>query len=496
MATASKTFYGTSTFTAPAGVTSVVVQANYNSRPFAALAGCFVDPFLNVYSWGANNNGRLGDGTIVAKSSPVLVLGGLQFSKVFCANQGNGMLGLTPAGVLYGWGNNGFGILGVGDIAPRSSPVQVVGGQTFQSVAVGAGTSVGSVYALNTAGQCFAWGQGTAGQLGDNTIVSKSSPVLVVGGLTFVKIAATTNGGSAHGLTTSGTIYSWGSTPMMGDNTSTGKSSPVPVVGGITNFVDVVGSDSSVYGLTADGKIYAWGVNSQGQLGTNDVVPRSSPTLVVGNQKWQSVICPVAAQGGTAWVFALATTGDLYGWGVNGSSGILGDNTTVASRSSPTLVVGGLKFKKVVSSGAALTLGLTGDGKLYGWGQNGAGQLGDNTTTFRSSPVQVVGGLTFADMTLMFSQSTSFAMTIDGKVYAWGQNTNGEIGDNTTAAKSSPTLVVGARAGNAASTYTQILAPTVPGTTYSISFLPTLVTFGTFNVGNGQADSVTVYYDQ
>jgi alpha-tubulin suppressor-like RCC1 family protein len=337
-----------------------------------------------AWSWGCNVTSQLGDGTIVAKSSPVSVAGGFtdwcQVS-VGCLHA----LGIRTNGTAWAWGYNSSGRLGDGTTTARSSPVSVVGGFTdWCQVSAGRGFSSG----VRTNGTVWSWGANGCGQLGDNTVVDKSSPVSVVGGFTdWYQVA----GGTNHSLAirTNGTAWAWGANGcgQLGDNTVVDKSSPVSVVGGFTDWCQVSAGGGHSLGVRTNGTAWAWGYNSIGRLGDGTVTNRSSPVSVVGGfTNW----CQIAAGGYHS--MALRCNGTLWGWGYN-SVGRLGDGTTTA-RSSPVSVVGGFTDWCQVSAGNNFTLALRTNGTAWSWGYNNCGRLGDGTIVNKSSPVSVVGGFT------------------------------------------------------------------------------------------------------
>jgi alpha-tubulin suppressor-like RCC1 family protein len=129
-----------------------------------------------------------------------------------------------------------------------------------------------------------------------------------------------------------------------------------------------------------------------------------------------------------------------WAWGYN-ASGRLGDGTTT-NRSSPVSVVGGITDWCQVSAGSFHSLALRTSGTAWAWGCNSAGRLGDGTTTSRSSPVSVVGG--FTDWRQVSAGNYhSLALKTDGTAWAWGCNSSGQLGDCTTNNRSSPVSVVG-----------------------------------------------------
>ncbi|MEQ1694142.1 MAG: RCC1 repeat-containing protein, partial [Gemmatimonas sp.] len=139
---------------------------------------------------------------------------------------------------------------------------------------------------------------------------------------------------------------------------------------------------------------------------------------------------------------ALSASGAAYCWGVGGN-GQLGDGTST-SRSVPTLVSGGLTFTALFA-GARSTCALTADGTAYCWGTNSSGEIGDGTTTTRPSPVAVAGGLKFKNLAIRSGVSShTCGVTIGGAAYCWGDSgTSGALGDGTTTPRLTPTAVTG-----------------------------------------------------
>src|SRR3990170_763029 len=272
---------------------------------------------------------------------------------------------LKSNGECWGWGENSAGALGDNSISQISSPVSVVGAHLFVQVSGGEDFTLG----LKSNGECWAWGLGTTGQLGDNSLTSKSSPLSVVGAHSFVEISA----GNAHGMgrKADGTVWCWGTNNLygqLGDNSLTSKSSPISVVGA-HSFVEISGGLNTSHARKADGTAWSWGRGAVGPLGDNSVTDRSSPVSVVGAHSFV-MIAP-----GSGAAYALKANGECWSWGSNASGGQLGDNTET-TRSSPVSVVGAHSFV-AIAGGSAHCMARKANGEVWCWGNNEFGQVGD-----------------------------------------------------------------------------------------------------------------------
>jgi alpha-tubulin suppressor-like RCC1 family protein len=348
------------------------------------ISGTIAPAPVNAYAWGNNSAGKLGDNTTVAKSSPVSVVGGFADWTQLSAG-GDHSLGLRANGTAWGWGAGSFGRLGDNSTTNKSSPVSVVGGFTdWVQVSGGNAHSVG----IRANGTAWSWGVGSGGEIGDNTNGAKSSPALVAGGFTDWTQVSAGQGGSI-GLRANGTIWAWGTgyRGVLGNNSTLTVSSPVSVLGGFTDWIQVDAGGQHRLGIRADGTAWAWSVNANGQLGDNTIVDKSSPISVVGGYAdW------VQLSGGWSHSLGVRANGTAWAWG-NNQLGRLGDGT-VANKSSPVSVVGGFTDWVQVSAGTYHSLGVRANGTAWAWGNAAFGRVGDNTTINRSSPVSVVGGFT------------------------------------------------------------------------------------------------------
>ena len=187
-----------------------------------------------------------------------------------------------------------------------------------------------------------------------------------------------------------GSLWNWGHNSYGGlaDNSITHKSSPVQTIAGGTNWKQIAAGFWFGSAIKTDGTLWLWGRNTYGQLGDNTRTHRSSPVqTVAGGTNWKLVV------GGGYQAMAIKTNGTLWTWGRN-LDGQLGDNTggTGTHKSSPVQTIAGGTNWKLVTAGSYHVAAIKTDGTLWTWGNNVLGNLGDNTITHRSSPIQTVAG--------------------------------------------------------------------------------------------------------
>jgi len=277
---------------------------------------------------------------------------------------------------------------------------------------------------LIATGAAYCWGANDRGQLGDGTTTDRSIPVRVLGALRFASVSA----GNFHtcGLTTEGAAYCWGLNEQgqLGDGTEKQRSAPVAVVGGLRFSVLSAGGEQTC-GVATGGTAYCWGDNNFGELGDGTTTSRLRPVRVQGGLNF------VAVSGGLLHSCGVTAAGAAYCWGA--AWGEPGGG--IAKR--PARVAGAVTFTSI-GAGSDHTCGVTAEGSAYCWGVNKFGQLGDGTTSDHSSPVAVVGSVTFVALSV---GSHTCGLTKEGAAYCWGANGEGTLGDGTTMHRSSPTLV-------------------------------------------------------
>ena len=329
---------------------------------------------------------------------------------------------------LYSWGYNNFGQLGDNSITSKLQPYKINGSnnRTFCQISGGYNHSL----AIDKNGKGWGWGYNTFGRLGDNTIVSKITPVYVYGNKTFCQISA----GHDHSLAIdkNGKVWSWGhnNRGQLGDNTAGDRITPVSILGSNKTFCKILAGYDHSLAIDKNGNVWGWGYNSYGQLGDNSIVSKCTPVSIQGANK---TFCSISA--GFRHSVAIDKNGKAWGWGYNGY-GQLGDNT-ITLRRTPVSVYGSKTFCQI--SCVLHSIGIDKNGKVWGWGLNGNGQLGDATIVSRRTPVSIYGSKTFCSI----SAGYNFSLAIDknGKEWSWGINNYGQLGDNTIVAKCTPVAI-------------------------------------------------------
>jgi alpha-tubulin suppressor-like RCC1 family protein len=331
---------------------------------------------------------------------------------------------------LWVWGRNEVGRLGTNDITDRSLPVMPFGrGINWKQVAIGHHS-----IAIKTDGSLWAWGHNTYGQIGDNTTTHRSVPTQAIGGSAEWK-QVSAGGYHSVGIKTNNSLWAWGHNTygQIGDNTTTHKSIPTQTFCAGNDWRYVACGFYHTAAIKYDGTLWSWGQNTFGQLGDNSTAHRVSPVQTIGGNSWKQISCGHSHSAG------IKTNGSLWLWGQN-DYGQLGDNTTTNKSSPVQTVAGGTNWKEV-SCGNRFTLAIKTDGTLWAWGHNIYGQIGDNTTTHRSSPVQTVaGGTNWKQLGLIMGLS-SYAIKTDGTLWSWGYNGFGQLGIGNTTHRSSPVQI-------------------------------------------------------
>jgi alpha-tubulin suppressor-like RCC1 family protein len=298
------------------------------------------------------------------------------------------VLALGSDGQVYAWGDNSFGQLAVGSTDAGAMPVPVTMPPGVRITDVDAG--YWHALALSSAGEVYVWGDNSCGQLGvgaTDEADEADGPVAVrVGrGQTVTRVS----GGGMHSLalTLSGEVYAWGDNAygQLGDGTTKARTTPVAVrLPDAVVFVQVAALANASLALAADGRVFAWGDNAFGQLGDGTTVGRLLPV---------QALFPSGAEvrqisGGAVHALALDADGGLYTWGhshsAHRSASVLGDRSVPVRVWAPARTV----FAQV-SAGFAHSAGVSSDGRLLSWGADWAGQLAGEMLPVRAAPETV-----------------------------------------------------------------------------------------------------------
>lgn len=305
--------------------------------------------------------------------------------------------------------------------------------QTFAQLGV-AFTSVSfnqnASSAIDSTGRVWTWGNAASGELCLGDIVDRAKPHRVpefgAAGTTAIAVAR----GYDHLLIlrSDGTVWGCGldSVGQIGDGTSgTNRLVPTQVTGLPTNIVQVVASAASSYALTATGEVYAWGRNQYGNLGngTASAATAAAPTpALVPNL---ANVAMIAA--GRDHVLAAKRDGTVVAWGLNASNQVDASATNVLA---PVAIAGITDARGVFANGNQGFFE-SAAGQLYGWGQNGSGNLGIPDDDDQPAPTTPVFGLTSV-LDVAIGALQGFAMKGD-QAFGWGWSFHGSLGAGSSA---------------------------------------------------------------
>ncbi|XMB72288.1 BMP family ABC transporter substrate-binding protein [Mycoplasmatota bacterium WC30] len=326
------------------------------------------------------------------------------------------------------------------------------------SIVLTEGETISQVYsssffssAITSKGRVFTWGNNDYGQLGDGTTIGKMMPVDITSQfyLSESEIVTQVSLGGYHAgaLTSEGRAFTWGwnDEGQLGDGTRIDSSTPVEITSKFSLHEDekitklVLGHKHSLV-LTSERRILIWGYNGYGQLGDGTRIDKITPIDITSQFSLNEGEYLIQASLGGYHSAALTSEGRIFTWGMNRYYGQLGDGSK-ETKEAPIEITDKFTFNEGetithVLLGYRYSLAQTSEGRIYTWGNNEYGQLGDGTTRDRYTPVEITSniilneGETITSITIKTMNSS--AITNEGRIFVWGDNRNGQLGDGTT----------------------------------------------------------------
>jgi alpha-tubulin suppressor-like RCC1 family protein len=412
----------------PSGV-SAIAAGDYHSCAISAGG---------VKCWGNNAGGQLGNGSSVGSLTAVAVVG-LSGTTVAIKAGFVHTCALSDVGGVQCWGYNEYGQLGDDSTETRLTAVNVTGLDSGVSA-----LSVGALHscAVTGAGALMCWGYNENGELGNLGFVQRQVPTQVAG---LGSGVATVGASSGHtcAITGTGSVLCWGSNAwgQLGDNQTYLRALPTDVAGLASGVAAISTGSQHSCAVTDAGAALCWGEN-EGRLGDGTATSRYTPTGV-----WDMGSGVAAIANGEEHSCALTSAGGLKCWGTNWS-GAVGDGTS-DPRETPTPVFGLESGVSAITTGGAHSCALTSAGGLKCWGYNAWGQLGDGSTSERSTAVDV-SDLASGVAAVAAGSNHTCAVTVGGGARCWGYNVYGQLGDGTTTTHPTAVEVDGLDSGVAA----------------------------------------------
>ncbi len=363
------------------GYDEIMGGAEYYDNPESAEGMVFVwkyEPPVgtgDVWGWGFNAYGQLGDNSTTNRSTPVdmhnlanivSIDGGCDYS-----------LAAKLDGTVWAVGRNNYGQLGDNTTNDHLEPIQTHILTNVITVAAGYYHAL----ALKSDSTVWAWGSNSQGQVGDNSTTNRWEPVQTHNIINITAIDA----GIWHSLAlrSDSTVWAWGrnNEGELGNNTTTNSLEPCSTWISSDVIAIAAGAIHSL-AIKSDKTVWAWGRNNWGQLGDNTTIERHTPVQT------NILTDVIAVDGGDGHSLALKSNGTVWAWGRN-NRGQLGINSTAEEHEPCSTYIDNVV---AIAAGALFSMALKSDGTVWAWGANNDGQLGDNTIIDRHIPVQVHGG--------------------------------------------------------------------------------------------------------
>ena len=360
----------------------------------------------DLYCWGFNIWGQVGNGTTINQSTPIKILKNVM---VFDAD-GSTFSAITTNGDLYRWGRNEGGELGNNSIINQLTPIKIL--ENVKEFSSYAGVSG----AITTNGDLYCWGLNWGGHVGNGTTENQLIPVKILENIKVCSIESEISGA----ITTNGDLYCWGRNVhgAVGNGTTNDQLTPVKVLENVKSVL--INNNYTTAAVTTNGELYCWGDNEYGKVGNGTRDTQLTPVKILDNINSFSLEINTAA--------AITTNRELYCWGSN-SYGQVG-NGTRDTQLTPVKVLSSVKCFTAYDTNKAITA----NGDLYCWGLNSYGQVGNGTTVNQLTPLKILENVK--------TVNKNSAITTNGDLYCWGYNTNGQVGNGTTDTQLTPYKVI------------------------------------------------------
>jgi RHS repeat-associated protein len=449
----------------PTGITEPIVAVSAGAYHSLALAADGT-----IWAWGYNGSGQLGDGTTTTRTVPEH-LSSTSISGVVAIAAGSLFsLALKADGTVWAWGDNSVGEQGNGTTSttPITTPTKIASLAGVTAISAGALQGL----AIESGGTLWSWGGNADGQVGGTAATVDTPTEQSTGSASVLAVSA----GFLHStaVLSNADVDSWGYNAygQLANGTTTNADTPTDSPGW-AETAQLAGGGFHTVSIRADGTVWAAGLNNDGQIGSNSPSGSTSdytalPVPVAGlsgaatqvTANWED---SGALIGGHAWVWG-DNTYDELGDGTAGTSGAYSATPEeVTTTSGPLGGVTDISMSPDGLHGLAVA-----GGAAYAWGYNGSGQLGNGNTGTNSADAVAVSGITGTVTQVAAGGRFSLALTSDGSVWAWGANTDGQLGDGTTTSRNTAeklTGISGVAALAAGDSYS--LALTTSGTVYS-----------------------------
>lgn len=389
---------------------------------------CGIAANSKMQCWGQNGSGQIGDGNNAGSSIPLGVSGNIDWLDLGMGHFHS--CGLTFTHQVYCWGDNGNGSLGLGNTTDSNIPLVVNGLNSVQQLSIGGDHSC----ALKQDGTLWCWGSNSYGQMAVAQPLIQKTPLQIQGLEGGVVVAASAGGFHTCARVADGRVWCWGAnfSGALGNPDSLGSSSAIPlqVLNLVGTVANLAGGGYHTCALMNSGQIACWGDNESGQLGNGTKTDQVNPGFVTG------INDATALTAGDQHTCALRGT-TVWCWGGNdyGQLGV-GDfrerlNPVAVNLAEPVVAL---------SAGSFHTCAATNSGKFYCWGDHESGQVGNGTTDHHFSPVVVPSWTGAVALAGSYDHMCAITSDVPSKVICVGDNSFGQLGDGTQLQRVQPVI--------------------------------------------------------